>query len=89
MMSGEAQTPGAAARAGLVAIRGYQRVLSPVMGGNCRYYPSCSHYTYEAIERYGLARGSWMGVKRIGRCHPWREGGFDPVPGTETEGEAS
>ncbi len=87
MTNREAASPGIVARSGLVAIRGYQRVLSPVMGGNCRYYPSCSEYTYEAIERYGLGRGTWMGVKRIGRCHPWHEGGFDPVPGSETEDE--
>jgi uncharacterized protein len=61
-------------------IRGYQLTLSPVLGGGCRYYPSCSQYTYEAVERYGWVRGSWMGVKRIGRCHPFARGGFDPVP---------
>ena len=66
----------------LGAVRAYQKVLSPFMGGNCRYYPSCSHYTYEAIELHGAARGSWMGIKRIGRCHPWHEGGLDPVPGS-------
>ena len=70
------------ARSGMVAVRGYQKVLSPVFGGNCRYYPSCSQYTYEAIESHGLAKGSWLGVKRIGRCHPWHEGGMDPVPGS-------
>lgn len=61
-------------------IRGYQLTLSPVLGGGCRYYPSCSQYTYEAVERYGWVRGSWMGIKRIGRCHPFARGGFDPVP---------
>jgi hypothetical protein len=66
----------------MLAIRGYQKVLSPLFGGNCRYYPSCSHYTYEAIEIHGLAKGSWLGFKRIGRCHPWHEGGVDPVPGS-------
>ena len=81
-------TPSVAARTGLVAIRGYQKVLSPVMGGSCRYYPSCSHYAYEAIEIHGLTRGSWMGLKRIGRCHPWHEGGFDPVPGSDAALEA-
>ena len=75
--------PGAGQRVALGAIRTYQRVLSPLMGSNCRYYPSCSRYAYEAIEIHGAARGSWMGVKRIGRCHPWHEGGFDPVPGSE------
>ena len=70
-------------RVALGAIRGYQKVISPVMGGNCRYYPSCSQYTYEAIELHGSAKGSWMGLKRIGRCHPWHDGGYDPVPGSE------
>jgi putative membrane protein insertion efficiency factor len=64
----------------LALIRGYQLALSPVFGGSCRYYPSCSKYTYEAVERYGWIRGSWMGIKRIGRCHPFARGGFDPVP---------
>jgi putative membrane protein insertion efficiency factor len=66
----------------MTAIRAYQRVLSPFFGRNCRYYPTCSAYTYEAIEIHGVGKGSWLGVKRIGRCHPWREGGIDPVPGS-------
>lgn len=61
-------------------IRGYQRFLSPLLGSNCRYYPTCSHYTYEAIEKYGVAKGGSMGLRRIARCHPWHPGGFDPVP---------
>lgn len=70
-------------RRGLLAvIRGYQKTISPLMGANCRYHPSCSHYTYEAIEIHGVAKGSWLGMKRIGRCHPWHEGGIDPVPGS-------
>lgn len=64
----------------LVLIRGYQHTLSHVFGGSCRYYPSCSHYTYEAVARYGWARGSWMGIRRIARCHPFAKGGYDPVP---------
>ncbi len=64
-------------------IRAYQKVLSPFFGQNCRYHPTCSRYTYEAIEIHGTIKGSWMGVRRIGRCHPFREGGFDPVPGSE------
>ena len=64
----------------LLLIRFYQRALSPMMGSNCRFYPSCSHYTYEAVERYGAAQGGWMGLRRIFRCHPWNPGGFDPVP---------
>lgn len=61
-------------------IRGYQHTLSRLFTGSCRYYPSCSHYTYEAVERYGWARGSWMGMLRVLRCHPFAKGGYDPVP---------
>ena len=64
----------------LATIRLYQGTLSKVFTGSCRYYPSCSHYTYEAVERYGLLRGTWMGGKRILRCHPFSAGGYDPVP---------
>jgi putative membrane protein insertion efficiency factor len=64
----------------LVMIRAYQLTLSPLLGNSCRYEPSCSRYTYEAVQRYGWARGSWMGVKRIARCHPFAKGGYDPVP---------
>jgi putative membrane protein insertion efficiency factor len=62
------------------AIRAYQVLISPLFAGSCRYYPSCSQYTYEAVTRYGWLRGSWMGMKRIGRCHPFAKGGYDPVP---------
>jgi len=64
----------------LAVIRGYQMSLSPLFAGSCRYYPSCSQYTYGAIERYGWARGSVMGARRIARCHPLARGGYDPVP---------
>lgn len=64
----------------IAAVRGYQIVLSPLLPAACRYYPSCSAYAVEALERYGAWRGSWLAVKRIGRCHPFRPGGFDPVP---------
>ena len=62
-------------------IRVYQVALSPLLGPNCRYYPTCSQYAVEAIEAHGSLRGTWLTIKRISRCHPWHEGGFDPVPG--------
>jgi putative membrane protein insertion efficiency factor len=61
-------------------IRGYQLAISPLLGPRCRFYPSCSHYAIEAIETHGSLRGVWLTIKRISRCHPWHEGGFDPVP---------
>ncbi|RLE14301.1 MAG: membrane protein insertion efficiency factor YidD [Actinobacteria bacterium] len=72
-----------AARALLGFVRLYQKALSPLLGQNCRYHPSCSRYAYEAIETHGALRGGWFGVKRIGRCHPFHDGGFDPVPGSD------
>ena len=71
----------------LLIIRGYQLILSPMLGSNCRYYPTCSCYTHTAIEKYGAIKGSWLGIKRISRCHPWAEGGIDLVPGTENKNE--
>jgi putative membrane protein insertion efficiency factor len=61
-------------------VRGYQVVLSPLLPSVCRYYPSCSAYAVEAIEKHGARRGAWLAVKRIARCHPFRPGGYDPVP---------
>jgi len=65
---------------GLGFIRLYQRTLGRVLPPSCRFTPSCSHYGYEAINKYGLVRGSWLAIKRIARCHPWNPGGYDPVP---------
>ncbi len=64
----------------MVLIRGYQRFISPGLPASCRFYPSCSEYTYQAIEKYGALRGGWMGIRRISRCHPFHPGGYDPVP---------
>ena len=61
-------------------IRAYQYALSPFLGRSCRYYPTCSEYAVEAVEKYGAIKGGWLGVKRLGRCHPWHPGGYDPVP---------
>lgn len=75
-------------RISLFLIRAYQKTLSADHGllshfvskRFCRFYPSCSEYTYQAVDRFGVARGGWLGVKRIVRCHPWNDGGYDPVP---------
>lgn len=64
----------------LAAIRLYKRFISPLLPPSCRFEPTCSTYTYQAIEKYGVIRGSWLGVKRISRCHPLNPGGYDPVP---------
>ncbi len=61
-------------------IRGYQLAISPMLGNRCRFYPSCSEYSMEALSRHGLFRGLWLTVRRLGRCHPWHPGGFDPIP---------
>jgi uncharacterized protein len=64
----------------VILIRVYQWTLSPLIGPTCRFEPSCSQYALEAIQRFGFLRGCWLGVLRIGRCHPWHPGGYDPVP---------
>lgn len=64
-------------------LRAYRYVLSPMLGNRCRFHPSCSTYTEEAMARFGVLRGAWLGIKRIGRCHPFHPGGLDPVPGSK------
>jgi len=66
----------------LILIRGYQWVLRPLMGSNCRFYPSCSCYAHEAILHHGAWRGLRMTILRLSRCHPWNDGGYDPVEPT-------
>jgi len=64
----------------LFLIRAYQYALRPLMGANCRFYPSCSDYAREAVERHGALKGVWLALGRVLRCHPYHPGGFDPVP---------
>jgi putative membrane protein insertion efficiency factor len=64
----------------LFILKGYQYIISPLLGNNCRYLPTCSCYMHTAIERFGVLKGSWMGLKRLLRCHPFHPGGLDPVP---------
>ena len=61
-------------------IRGYQKYISPMTGPHCRYTPTCSQYAIEALEKYGVVKGTWLAVKRILRCNPFAKGGYDPVP---------
>jgi uncharacterized protein len=72
--------PSAAARVLMTVITGYRRFISPLLGARCRFAPSCSAYALEAVHEHGALRGTWLAVRRIGRCHPFNPGGFDPVP---------
>ena len=63
---------------GLVGV--YRRLVSPLLGDNCRYRPTCSEYAQDALQNHGLIKGLWLAVRRLARCHPWRDGGYDPVP---------
>ncbi len=64
----------------VLILRGYRAVISPLYGDVCRYYPSCSHYALQAIQKHGVVKGVWLGSARIARCHPWARGGVDDVP---------
>lgn len=61
-------------------VKGYQWLLSPMLGSNCRFSPSCSQYSIDALRKHGAVRGFWLTLRRIARCHPWNPGGHDPVP---------
>ncbi len=69
----------------ILIIKGYQKGISPLLGSRCRYYPTCSSYAIEALEKHGVVKGLWISIKRIGRCHPLAEGGLDPVPSCHPE----
>ena len=64
----------------IILIKLYQLLISPLFPSSCRYTPTCSNYTLEALKKYGVLKGSWLGIKRILRCHPWGGSGYDPVP---------
>jgi putative membrane protein insertion efficiency factor len=67
----------------VVLVRAYQVMISPYFPPSCRYTPTCSQYAIEALEKHGALKGIWLATKRIGRCHPWSDGGYDPVPDTK------
>ena len=64
----------------LALVRFYQYAISPLLGRRCRFFPSCSEYAVEALEKHGARHGTWLALKRLSHCHPWNPGGFDPVP---------
>lgn len=64
----------------LILLRAYKRFISPLLPSSCIYQPTCSEYMMQAVQRYGVIKGVWLGIKRIARCHPFAQGGYDPVP---------
>jgi len=64
----------------ILLIRGYQLIISPILGSNCRFMPTCSEYAMESLKAYGLIKGVFLTIKRIGKCHPWGSNGYDPIP---------
>jgi hypothetical protein len=71
----------------ILPIRFYQYAISPLLGPRCRFQPTCSHYAVEAINEWGVLKGGWLALKRIGKCHPWGPWGYDPVPKKSGEGK--
>ena len=69
----------------LILIRGYQLIISPLLGSNCRFMPTCSEYAMESLKSHGLIKGSYLTIKRIGKCHPWGGHGYDPIPTKKVE----
>ena len=69
----------------LILIRGYQLIISPLLGSNCRFMPTCSEYAIESLRSHGLIKGSYLTIKRIGKCHPWGGHGYDPIPTKKVE----
>ena len=73
----------------LASIQFYRYAISPLMANHCRFYPSCSCYAHDAIAQLGVMRGGWLTLRRLGRCHPWNPGGYDPVPPAKTSSPSS
>ena len=69
----------------IILIRGYQLIISPLLGSNCRFMPTCSEYAMESLRSHGLIKGIYLTVKRIGKCHPWGGHGYDPIPTKKVE----
>ena len=69
----------------IILIRGYQIIISPILGSNCRFMPTCSEYAIESFRSYGLIKGFFLTIKRIGKCHPWGSHGYDPIPTKKVE----
>jgi putative membrane protein insertion efficiency factor len=79
--------PGPVAAVLILLVRAYRRFLSPLLGQQCRFHPSCSAYGLEALQVHGALRGTWLTARRIARCHPFHPGGYDPVPPKKTPGQ--
>lgn len=82
------RNPSIVAKSVALLIRGYQLGISPLLPPSCRFYPSCSEYSLQAVKIHGAGRGGWLAAKRLCRCHPWSAGGFDPVPSAHPDDKA-